>query len=117
MNSGLQAGHLEDSPSGRFTLMIEAPLVPTPGGAYVVTLTDKATGQLLRINSIQLDSEQKTKSIRGLPVSMVWDATESTADIIIDGEFLVRISTPVTSGPMETKASNHPYPRGMVESS
>lgn len=90
-------GHVEDSPSGKYTLTIFAPTDETFAGTYVVTLIDKATGNTLRSTTVELNSKERTKSLRGCPISMIWDATESTADITIDGNFLVRISTPVVS--------------------
>lgn len=112
-NARFQGTHVEDSPSGRYTLMVMAPMEPTTRGTCVVTLTEKATGQLLRTNTIRLDSGQRTRSIRGLPVSMNWDATESTADVTIGGEFLVRISVPPTDdhGAMRTNEAMHPSRR------
>lgn len=90
-----------------------APMKPTDRGAYVVTLTEKATGKLLRTITIRLDSGEKTKTIRGLPVSMKWDATESIVDVTIDGEFLTRIAVPAmtSSAEMRTNKAIHPSRR------
>ncbi|MDZ4851659.1 MAG: hypothetical protein SGI77_20420 [Pirellulaceae bacterium] len=74
--------------------MIFAPIDETFGGTYVVTLKDKSTGSTLRYAAVKLNSKEKTRSLRGLPVSMIWDASESYSDIIIDGEFLIRMSVP-----------------------
>ncbi|MEZ6078556.1 MAG: hypothetical protein R3C56_23655 [Pirellulaceae bacterium] len=43
---------------------------------------------------IKLGSGEMTKSLRGLPVRMDWDASEKYSDIVVDGEFLVRVSVP-----------------------
>jgi hypothetical protein len=116
-NAQIQGVHVEDSPSGRYTLMVMAPMNPTSRGTYVVTLTEKASGRILRTNSIRLDSGQKTKSIRGLPVSMDWNATESAADVTIDGEFLIRISVPTSGVSGETRTNNAMHPsRGSAAS-
>jgi hypothetical protein len=69
-------------------------LEPAARGAYVVTLSEKATRRLLRTNTIRLDSGEKTKSIRGLPVVINWDATETSVDVTLDGEFLIRVAVP-----------------------
>ena len=86
---------------------------PTDRGAYVVTLTDKATGKRLRTITIRLDSGEKTKAIRGLPVSMKWDATESIVDVTIGGEFLIRVAVPAmpSSAVMRTNNAIHPSRR------
>jgi hypothetical protein len=86
--------------------MVMAPMQPKSGGTYVVTLTEKNSGRLLRTNTIRLDSRQKTKSIRGLQVSMGWDATESTADVTIDGEFLVRVAVPTETQSGKPRTNN-----------
>jgi hypothetical protein len=93
-NFNFQGGHIEDSPSGRYCLMIFAPMDETAGGTYDVTLKDKSTGHTLRSATITLGSNEKTRSLRGFPVSMKWDASESYSDIVIDGEVLIRISVP-----------------------
>ena len=98
VNFRFQGGHIEDSPSGKYSLMVFAPLDESVAGTYIVTLTGKATGNALRSATIKLNSKEKTKSLRGLPVSMNWDSLESYSDIIIDGEFLIRVSVPA-SGP------------------
>jgi hypothetical protein len=93
-NGRFQGGHVEDSPSGKYSLMIFAPIDETVGGTYRVTLKDKATGGTLRSATVKLNSNEKTRSLRGLPVSMSWDAPESYSDITIDGVFLIRLSVP-----------------------
>ncbi len=98
VNLYAQGGHIEDSPSGKYCLMIFAPMDDTVGGTYTVTLTDRLTGNTLRTATVKLNSNEETKSLRGLPVSMIWDPSESYADIIVDGAFLIRISVPL-SGP------------------
>ena len=77
--------------------MIFAPMRETVAGAYVVTLVDKSTGSTLRSATIKLNSKEKTRTLRGLPVSMTWDASESYSDIIIDGVFLIRMSVPTNT--------------------
>jgi hypothetical protein len=89
-------GHIEDSPSGRYSLMIMAPMKPTLGGTYVITLRNKATGRTLRSATVKLSSEEETKALRGLPVSMNWDSSESYVDMDIAGDFLIRMSVPAS---------------------
>ncbi len=74
--------------------MIFAPMDDTVAGTYVVTLTEKATGNTLRSATVKLNSREKTRSLRGLPVLMNWDPSESYTDIIIDGDFLIRVTVP-----------------------
>lgn len=93
-NFRIVVGHVEDSPSGKYALMIMAPMEQTFGGSYVVTLRDKVTSQVLRTVRVTLNSKELTKSLRGLPVSMIWDASESCADVSVDGDFLLRMSVP-----------------------
>lgn len=90
-----QGGHIEDSPSGKYSLMVFAPMKETVGGTYTVTLKDKATGNTLRTATVKLNANEKTRSLRGLPVSMSWDVAESYSDITIDGVFLIRLSVPL----------------------
>jgi hypothetical protein len=104
-NGRFQGGHAEDSPSARFTVSLMAPLEPTDGGTYVVSLTDKATGKLLRTHAIRLNSGEKTKAIRELPVSMKWDATESHVDVAIDGAFLIRLAVPTPTSSTESRTN------------
>lgn len=87
-------GHTEDSPSGKYNLSISAPMEKTSGGTYEIELINKATGQTLRYLNIQLGSREKTKTLRGIPITMVWNKEETLVDIIIDGEFLARVSVP-----------------------
>lgn len=89
-----QGGHIEDSPSAKYTLMVFAPMDETVGGTYIVTLKDKTTGNTLRSATVKLNSDEKTRSLHGLPISMSWDASESYADVTIDGDFLIRLSVP-----------------------
>ena len=96
-NFRFQGGHIEDSPSGKYSLMIFAPMRETVAGAYVVTLVDKSTSSTLRSATIKLNSKEKTRSLRGLPISMNWDAAESYSDIVIDGELLIRTSVPTNA--------------------
>ena len=91
-NLHFRGGHVEDSPSGRYRLMIFAPMKETFRGTYAVTLKEKPTGKPVRSATVKLNSKEKTRSLRRLPVSMIWDASESYCDIIIDGSFLIRIS-------------------------
>lgn len=98
VNLRFQGGHIEDSPSGKYSLMVFAPINETTAGTYTVTLTDKPTGSTLRSATVKLNSREKTQSLRGRLVSMNWDPTESFSDIIIDGDFLIRMSVPA-SGP------------------
>jgi len=74
--------------------MVFAPMDETVGGTYVVKLVDKSTGSTLRSATIKLNSKEKTRSLRGLPVSMNWDTFESYSDIVIDGELLMRMYMP-----------------------
>lgn len=90
----VHGGHIEDSPTGKYTLMILAPLKETVAGTYIVTLRSKATGNTLRSVTIKLNPNEKTRPVRGQAVSMKWDATEAYADIMVDGDFLTRISIP-----------------------
>ncbi len=83
-NWRFQGGHVEDSPSGRYTLWVMGPMEPEAGGTYVLTLSEKTTGKLLRTNAVRFNSGEMTKSIRGLPVLIQWDATETTVDVTID---------------------------------
>lgn len=39
---------------------------------------------------------EKTRALGGLPVSITWNASESYSDIMIDGNFLTRLSIPST---------------------
>jgi hypothetical protein len=89
-----QGGHIEDSPSAKYSLMASAPMSETVGGTYTVTLKDKTTGKTLRSATVKLNANEKTRSLRGLPISMSWDAQESYSDITIDGVFLIRLSVP-----------------------
>lgn len=93
-NFRFQGGHVEDSPSGNYTLLIMAPMEPTTAGAYDITLRDKRADTTLRQVTVKLNQKEKTKSLRGLPVTMDWSGTESYVDISVDGAFLVRISVP-----------------------
>ena len=116
-NWRFQGGHFEDAPSGRYTLMVMAPMEPTSGGTYVVTLTEKATGRLLRRNTIRINSAEWTKTIRGQLVLMRWDATETTVDVTIDGELLIRIAVPATPSNAEMRTNNAMHPsRGSAAS-
>ena len=96
VNLHAQGGHIEDSPSGKYSLMIFAPMNETVGGTYIVTLKDRSTGNTLRSATVKLNSNDETKSLRGVPVSMIWDPSESYSDIIIDGAFLIRVSVPLS---------------------
>ncbi|MBD3676223.1 MAG: hypothetical protein HUJ26_22155 [Planctomycetaceae bacterium] len=87
-------GRVGDSPSGKYHLSITAPLEETTGGTYEIELINNATGQTLRSMSIQLSTEEKTISLRGQPVSFEWDEEETSVGIILDGEFLTRLSVP-----------------------
>ncbi len=89
-----QGGNVQDSPSGKLTLTIFAPLQETVAGSYHLTLKDKATGQTLRSLTLKLGATEKTRSLRGGTVSVSWDAAESYSDVLIDGEFLLRLSLP-----------------------
>lgn len=71
-----------------------APMEPTAAGTYDITLRDKPADKTLRRVTVKLNRKEKTKSLRGLPVTMNWDETESYVDISVDGGFLVRISVP-----------------------
>jgi hypothetical protein len=94
VNFRFQGGHIEDSPSAKYSLMVFAPMDETVGGTYTVTLKDKTTGSTLRTATVKLNANEKTRSLRGLPISMSWDAAESYSDITIDGVFLIRLSVP-----------------------
>jgi hypothetical protein len=89
-----QGGHIEDSPSGEYTLAIWGPMNERNAGTYRITIMVRATGETLRTYFIKLGSGEMTKSLRGLPVRMDWDASEKYSDIVVDGEFLVRVSVP-----------------------
>ncbi|MCA9157209.1 MAG: hypothetical protein KDA72_02710 [Planctomycetales bacterium] len=54
----------------------------------------RATGETLRTYFIKLGLGEMTKSLRGLPVRMDWDASEESLDIVVDGEFLFGVSVP-----------------------
>jgi hypothetical protein len=87
-------GHIEDSPSGKYSLSIVAPMKPTLEGTYVITLRNKATGRAVRSATVKLNADERTKALRGVPVSMNWESSETYADINIDGDFLIRMSVP-----------------------
>ncbi len=93
-SSPFQGGHIEDSPSGKFSLAIFGPINERNAGTYRITIRDSATGVTLRTYFIKLGSGEMTKSLRGLPVRMDWDAAEKYADIVVEGEFLIRVSVP-----------------------
>ncbi|MEO8269304.1 MAG: hypothetical protein ABI557_06260 [Aureliella sp.] len=93
-NASFQGGHIEDSPSGKYTLAIFGPMNERNGGTYRIIIRDTTTGVTLRTYSITLSFEEMTKSLRGAPVRMDWDMSEEYADIVIDGEFLIRVSVP-----------------------
>lgn len=93
-NIQFQGGHVEDSPTGKYALTIMAPVSPTIAGTYKILLIENATGNTIRAVEIQLNSKERTKPLRGLPVTTVWDAAESSVDIMVDGTFLVGISMP-----------------------
>ena len=95
-NFRFQGGHVEDSPSGNYTLWMMAPMEPTAAGTYDITLRDKRADTTLRHVTVKLNRKEKTKSLRGLPITMNWDGTESYVDISVDGAFLIRISVPPT---------------------
>ena len=96
VNLRFHGGHIEDSPSGKYSLSIWAPMDPAVAGTYSIMLRENKTGRTLRSATVKLNSKEKTKSLRGLPVSMTWDSLETYADIGVDGDFLMRISVPVT---------------------
>ena len=66
----------------------------TVAGAYVITLSDKITGRVLRTATVKLNSNEKTRPLRGIPITMIWDSSESYSDIMLDGDFLIRVSVP-----------------------
>lgn len=94
VNFRFQGVHVEDSPTGRYTLWMMSPMEPTVAGTYDITLRDRQAETTLRQVTVKLNRKEKTKSLRGLPVTMNWDGTESYVDISVDGTFLVRISVP-----------------------
>lgn len=96
-NLGLRGGHVEDSPSGKYTLRIFAPMSETRAGSYDITLIDRMSGQTVRNVRCKLSSNEYTVPLRGGDVAMLWDSTESYAEILIDGDFVVRISTTLSS--------------------
>lgn len=67
---------------------------PTTAGTYDITLRDRQADTTLRRVTVTLNRNEKTKSLRGLPVTMNWDGTESYVDISVDEAFLVRLSVP-----------------------
>ncbi len=90
--------------------MVMAPMEPTHGGTYLLTLTEKTTGKVLRETTIKLNSRETTKAIRGRPVLMKWDASETTIDVTIDGEFLIRVAVPTETQDGETRTNNAMHP-------
>lgn len=93
-NWSLQGGHIDDSPSGRYTVNILSPMEPAAGGTYVVWLRDKTSSEILRTTSVKLNASESTLPLRGEQVSIQWNAAETFADISIREKFLVRISAP-----------------------
>lgn len=95
-NFALMGGHTQDSPSGKYSLSIMAPMTPTVGGTYSMTLINNTTGKVIRTAKVTLNSAEKTQPLRDRSVLMNWDATETRVDIVIDGESLTQIVVPAS---------------------
>lgn len=105
-----RGGHIENSPSGRYSLSIDGPLNSSSfGGTYEIELRDTRTERVLRTYTIQLDPNERLMPLRATNVTIQWDAAETTADITVDGEFLIRVAVakPVTDLNNTTNASEY----------
>ena len=85
-------GYSNDSPSGTYSLRIDAPLSPKHGGTYSIELVKKPTKQALRRIAITIPRSEETVTIRGGHASVVWEPAETSADIFLDHEFLIRVA-------------------------
>ncbi len=93
-NLSPHGGHVEDSPSGKYTISITSPMEPVAGGTYTVHLLEKPENKVLRKFTLQLNSTDSTLPLRGEQVSIQWNAEETFADISVRDEFLLRVSLP-----------------------
>ena len=67
---------------------------PTAGGAYAISLVDKATDNKLRTFKVTLGSKESTKPVRSGPVSIIWDPAEAYGDVTVDHDFSIRVFVP-----------------------
>jgi len=83
-----------ESPNGNYELMVMAPLTPKSGGAYSIELRDMRTSSVVRRIVVSMPRSESTVALRGGGGTVVWDASNSFADITIDGASMVRVWVP-----------------------
>lgn len=91
---GMQGGAEAESPNGIYQMWVMAPLSPTKGGSYHITLIDQRSSSVIRQIVVSVPSSEQTVAIREGGGAITWDAEDSFADITIDGTKSIRVWVP-----------------------
>jgi hypothetical protein len=87
-------GQSVDSPSGRYSLSILAPLSPRHGGTYRLRLTSNPDVVEIRKIAMTLPITELNVALREEKASVAWNDAETFVDFLVEGKPLIRIWIP-----------------------
>jgi hypothetical protein len=93
--AGMTGGGVSDtSPNGHYSLSAMAPLSPTDGGSYQISLTDAETSEVIRHITVSLPDSEQTVALRGGGGAIVWHSTNEFVDLQVSETNVIRIWVP-----------------------